>query len=59
MSFQSVWGFDPDEMIRTQKLGPLEPNAAECDYDSLDQGPLAVPLDVHAQIYELRRTFGL
>jgi hypothetical protein len=59
MSFQSVWGFDPDEVTRAQKLGSLEPNVGDCDSGSADQLPPSMPLDIYVQIYELRRIFGL
>ena len=58
MSFESVWGFDPDEVIRAQKLGRREPRVDEPGYDSEERRPLAIPLDVYGQIYELRRMFG-
>jgi hypothetical protein len=59
MSFKSVWGFDPDEVIRAQKLGRREPNVDESVYDSEEQRPPGMPLDVYGQMYELRRMFGL
>jgi hypothetical protein len=57
MSFKSVWGFDPDEVERAQKLGRSEPRVDESAYDSDEQPPPDMPLDVYAQIYELRRMF--
>jgi hypothetical protein len=59
MSFKSVWGFDPDEVIRAQKLGECGANVNESAYDSEEQRPPGMPLDVYAQMYELRRMFGL
>jgi hypothetical protein len=59
MSFQSVWGFDPDEVIRSQEHSRREPNVAESAYDPADRFGLSIPLDLDAQIYELRRMFGL
>jgi hypothetical protein len=59
MSFQSVWGFDPDEVIRSQKLNRQEPNVHESAYDPTDQVLAGIPLDVEAQILELSRIFGL
>jgi hypothetical protein len=59
MSFQSVWGFDPDELVRSQKLGRREPNADDSVYHDASQLPPGTPLDGYAQIYELLRMFGL
>ena len=59
MSFKSVWGFDPDEVIRAQRLGRREANVDESAYDSEAQRPPGMPLDVCAQMYELRRMFAL
>jgi hypothetical protein len=59
MSFQSVWGFDPDEVIRSQELSGRGPNVDESAYDPTDQFLAGIPLDVDAQLYELRRMFGL
>jgi hypothetical protein len=58
MSFKSVWGFDPDEVVRAQKLGRREPRVDEFEYDSEERRPPGMPLDVYAQICELRRMFG-
>jgi hypothetical protein len=58
MSFKSVWGFDPDEVTGAQ-LGPLGPNDDKSAYDYADHRFPIVPLDVDAQIIELRRMFGL
>ena len=57
MSFKSVWGFDPDEVSRSQELS--EPNFDESEYEPADQRLPSMPLDLDAQIYELRRMFGL
>jgi hypothetical protein len=59
MSFQSVWGFDPDEVIRSQELKRRESNVDEPEDEPADQPPPGMPLDVEAQIYELRRMFGI
>jgi hypothetical protein len=58
MSFQSVWGFDPDEVIGFQELSPHEPNADEFGYEPPDERLHDIPAAVDAQIYELRRMFG-
>jgi hypothetical protein len=59
MSFKSVWGFDPDEVIRSQKLGRREPDRDESAYASEEQRLPHMPIDDHEQVYELRRMFGL
>ena len=43
MSFKSVWGFDPDEVIRAEKLGRRESNIDESAYDSEAQRPQDMP----------------
>jgi hypothetical protein len=59
MSFKSVWGFDPDEVSRSQERMGRESNIDESEHESADQSPPNVPLDVDAQINELRRMVGL
>jgi hypothetical protein len=58
MSFQSVWGFDPDEVIRSQELSRRESNFDGSAYEC-DENPQIIPADVDTQIYELHRMFGL
>jgi hypothetical protein len=58
MSFESVWGFDPDEVIRAQKLDRREPVVDESEHDSEERRSPGMPLDVYVQMYELRRMFG-
>jgi hypothetical protein len=58
MSFKSVWGFDPDEVIRYQKRRRCESNINESEHEPADHFPPSMPLDVATQIYELRRMFG-
>jgi hypothetical protein len=58
MSFNSVWGFDPDEVIRAQSLLPREPDADESMYGADEQRAARIPPDVHTQILELRRMFA-
>ena len=57
MAFESVWGFNPDEVIRAQKLGERESNVDESAYDSEVWRPPGMPRNVYGQIYELRRMF--
>ena len=58
MSFKSVWGFDPDEVLRAQKLDQREPSVDESAYESEERRPPGMPLDIYVQMYELRRMFG-
>jgi hypothetical protein len=58
MSFKSVWGFDPDEVIRAQSLLRREPDGDESMYDAEEQRAARIPPDVHSQILELRRMFA-
>ena len=58
MSFKSVWGFDPDEVIRAQNLLRREPNADESMYSVDEQRAAHIPPDGHSQILELRRMFA-
>jgi len=59
MSFQAVWGFDPDEVLRSQERSRHKPNVDESAYDSVNGAVPSMPLDVCAQMYELRRMFGI
>jgi hypothetical protein len=58
MSFESVWGFDPDEVIRAQNLLRGKPDADESTYSADEQRAARIPPDVHSQILELRRMFA-
>lgn len=58
MSFKSVWGFDPDEVIRAQRLSRREPEGDEPMYGADEQRTAGLPPDVHSQILELRRMFA-
>jgi hypothetical protein len=59
MSFQSVWGFDPDEVTKSQELSRRESNVNESASEPADQILPSIPVDVDAQILELRRMFQL
>ena len=59
MSFKSVWGFDPDEVIRAQRERYVEPDTHESTYNEREEHAARVPVDVYSQIYELRRMFRL
>jgi hypothetical protein len=58
MSFKSVWGFDPDEVIRVQSLLRREPDSDESTYGADEQRAARIPPDVQSQILELRRMFA-
>jgi hypothetical protein len=59
MSFKTVWGFDPDEVTKTQLSVPREPDEFESDYGADEERAARIPPDINAQIYELRRMFRL
>lgn len=59
MSFKSVWGFDPEEVIRAQGSRPDEQSADESMYSFAEEQAARIPSDVRSQIYELRRIFRL
>jgi len=66
MSFKAVWGFDPEEVLRVQKLflravecgnaaGEVPPEAE----DAIENAMIEMPLSPDSQIHELRRMFRL
>ena len=59
MSFKSVWGFDPDEVMKAQRFVPREPDGFESAYEADEEGVARIPPDIKSQIYELRRIFRL
>jgi hypothetical protein len=59
VGFKSVWGFDPEEVIRAQKLSRTQPEPAELGYDAHEEQAALVPSEIDSQIYELRRIFRL
>jgi len=59
MSFEAVWGFDPESV--SQAVG-LPSSGIETDkfaYSSEEQRGARIPSDLHAQVYELRRIYRL
>ena len=59
MSFEAVWGFDPDKVIQA---GGLPPSGTETDkftYSAEEQRAARIPSDLLAQVYELRRMYRL
>ena len=59
MSFEAVWGFDPDRAIQAQGSSPSEIETDKFTYSSEEQRAARIPSDVHAQVYELRRMYRL
>jgi len=59
VGFKSVWGFDPDEVIRAQRALRAEWNSDNSMYNAAEEGAARIPLDVYSQICELRRIFRL
>jgi hypothetical protein len=57
MSFEAVWGFDPDRVI--QAVSPSEIETDKFTYSAEEQRAARIPSDVHAQVYELRRMYRL
>jgi len=59
MSFRSVWGFDPDDVMKTQRFVPREPDGFESGYEADKEHAAGIPPDINSQINELRRMFRL
>ena len=59
MSFEAVWGFDPDKVIPAEGLPPSEMETDKFSYSAEEERAAHLPSDLHAQIYELRRMFRL
>ncbi len=59
MSFEAVWGFDPDGAIQAQGLSLSEIETDKFTYSAEEQRAARIPSDVHAQVYELRRMYRL
>jgi hypothetical protein len=65
MSFEAAWGFDPEKVLRAQKLfeqvsdATNEGESAEGDLVAIDPREVRIPRGGAAQIYELRRMFLL
>jgi hypothetical protein len=62
MSFEAVWGFDPERVSRSQSLfqqGPSYPQDAFDEEPEEYSDPVAarIPLRADEQVYELRRLF--
>ena len=65
MSFEAAWGFDPEKVLRAQKLfeqvsdATTEGEKSEADLVAIDPQEARIPRGAVAQIYELRRMFLL
>lgn len=59
MSFEEVWGFDPDEAAKAQAFLGGEIAAGETSDNPGEERAVRIPPDIDAQLYELRRIFRL
>jgi hypothetical protein len=59
MSFEAVWGFDPDRAMQTNGLTPSEIETDKFTYSAEDERAARIPSRVHSQVYELRRMYRL
>ena len=59
MSFEAVWGFDPERVNQVVGLPPSEIETDKFSYSSEEQRGARIPFDMHAQVYELRRIYRL
>ena len=59
MSFEAVWGFDPDKAIQAQGLPPSEMEKDKFVYSAEEERAARIPSDLHAQVYELCRMYRL
>jgi len=53
----SVWGFDPYDAIRAQRLFNMEIDTQESGYNSAEEQAAQIPPDVRSQIDELWQMF--
>ncbi len=59
MSFEAVWGFDPEDILRTQRAfhnAEEKSVVSEAEPDQEVEG-VRMPSGFGAQVYELRRLF--
>jgi hypothetical protein len=59
MSFEAVWGFDPDRAMQAKGLIPSEIETDKFTYSAEEQRAARMPSDVRSQLYELRRMYRL
>jgi hypothetical protein len=59
MGMKSVWGFDPDEVMRNQRFRRGQLDEEESAYTADEQRAAQIPVDAEVQIYQLQRLFRL
>jgi hypothetical protein len=59
MSFEAVWGFDPDRVIQSVGLSSSDTETDKFTYSAEEQRAAHIPSDLLAQVYELRRMYRL
>ena len=59
MSFEAVWGFDPDRAIQAEGSSLSETETDKFTYSAEEQRAARITSDAHAQVYELRRMYRL
>jgi hypothetical protein len=59
MSFEAVWGFDPNKVIQAVGLPPPEIETDKFTYSAEEQRAARIPSDLNEQVYELRRMYQL
>jgi hypothetical protein len=59
MSFEAVWGFDPDRVIQGVGLSSSDTETDKFTYSAEEQRAARIPSDLLAQVYELRRMYRL
>ena len=59
MSFEAVWGFDPDRAMQANGLKSSEIETDKFTYSAEEQRAARIPSDVDSQVYELRRMYRL
>jgi len=59
VGMKSVWGFDPDEVMRARRLFRVQRDEDESAYTAEEQRAARIPRGSYSQIYELRRMFRM
>ena len=59
MAFEAAWGFDPDKAMQANGFARSNVKPDEFTYSAEEQRAARIPTDMHAQIYELRRMYGI
>jgi hypothetical protein len=58
MSFGAAWGFNP-EAIQANRLTASETETDQSTDSTEEQRAARIPLDIHSQVYELRRMYRM